>query len=82
MQQKGSFLFVGEKALCYAAGWAMAPMTAGATVAEHQEVKCSVRCGVAVVVVDHQTGLINPALRQLSMLPANALAHLADFALD
>ena len=82
VKQKRSFLLVGQKSFRNATRWAMTPMTASATVAKHEEVKGIVRCGVGSRVVDDESGLIDPPAHQLRMVPAHALAHLADLALN
>jgi hypothetical protein len=81
VKQKGSLFFVGQKTFGNATGWAAVPMTTRATVAKHEEVKGIVCSRVAIGVINHESGLIDPATHQFRMLPAHALAHLADLAL-
>ena len=57
-------------------------MTAGATIAQNQEVKGIVDAGVVIPPVDHESGLINPLTNQLWMVPTHASGHLADLPLD
>ena len=61
---------------------AVPSMATCSAVAEHQEVKRVVFCSVASGRIDHQSCLIDPSLPDRRMLPADAVFHAHDFALN
>ena len=82
VQQKSGSLLVRKKPLGDVTRWAVSPMTACATVPQHQEMKATLLDVALVRLLDHQARLINVSGHDRWMVPTNSLRHAHDFALD